>query len=286
MPDKHSADPTDLAGQLAQHIDSLRAAGVEWVPAADDPPPPALGASEGKKTRAEKAANDNPPPRPAEPAVMLPSPVQTALFTAAPAASPAPGDVEQRRHALTLLAEQVAGCTRCPQLASTRTQTVFGVGPVDPELCFVGEAPGADEDRIGEPFVGPAGQLLTRIIAAMGMKREEVFICNILRCRPPGNRTPLPEEAQNCHEWLEKTLELVRPRFICALGNTPARDLLGLVEPRITKLRGRFFDYRGIPVMLTFHPSYLLRRPEEKRLVWEDMKTLLARMGRSIPGKG
>src|SRR5262249_58322577 len=114
-----------------------------------------------------------------------------------------------------VLAERVAACTRCPGLAATRTQTVFGAGPVDADICFVGEAPGADEDRLGEPFVGAAGQLLNRILAACGLKREEVYICNILRCRPPGNRQPTPEEADNCREYLERTIELVRPRFLC-----------------------------------------------------------------------
>jgi DNA polymerase len=278
MSDKTPENPPDLARQANQHIDSLRAAGIEWIPAADPatfvtvPPAPSLESPPEAQARVE-----------APPAV--PVAAQTALFAAAASTAPA-GDAEQRRHSLTLLAQQVAACTRCPQLASTRTQTVFGVGPIDPELCFVGEAPGADEDRLGEPFVGAAGQLLTRIIVAMGMKREEVYICNILRCRPPGNRTPQPDEAEHCSEWLEKTLEMVRPRFICALGNTPARYLLGMVEPRITKLRGRFFDYRGTPVMLTFHPSYLLRNPAAKKEVWEDMKTLLMRMGRPVPGKG
>jgi DNA polymerase len=210
--------------------------------------------------------------------------IQTSLFAAAPAAPAVLTDVEQRRQELAALAQQVAACTRCPQLASTRTQTVFGVGPLDPDLCFVGEAPGADEDRIGEPFVGAAGQLLTRIIAACGMKREEVYICNILRCRPPGNRTPTPEEANNCKEYLERTLDLVRPKFLCALGGTAVTHLLGTTVG-ISRLRGRFLEYRGIPVMCTFHPSYLLRSPEKKKEVWEDMKTLLTRMGRPIPGK-
>src|SRR5262245_23088179 len=252
--------PADVARQLAQHLDSLRAAGVEWAPGAAPP---------------EKAAAP----------VALPTvTVQTSLFaSAAEAAAPA-GGLEQRQQALAALRQQVAACTRCPQLASTRSQTVFGVGPLDPDLCFVGEAPGADEDRLGEPFVGAAGQLLTRIIVACGMQREEVFICNILRCRPPGNRTPLPEEASHCQEWLEKTLDLVRPRYLVALGNTPVRHLLG-VSQGITRIRGRFFDWRGIPVLATFHPSYLLRSPEKKKEVWEDMKTLLQRMGRPIPGK-
>jgi DNA polymerase len=165
-------------------------------------------------------------------------------------------------------------------LARSRTQTVFGVGRIDPEVCFVGEAPGADEDATGEPFVGPAGQLLNRIIAACGMKREDVYICNIIRCRPPGNRFPSPVEAANCREYLEKTLELVRPKFLCALGACAAQNLLGTTAS-IGKLRGRFQDYRGIPVLCTYHPAYLLRNPAAKKDVWEDMKRLLERMGRS-----
>lgn len=252
MADKPPPTPADAARQLAQHFDSLRAAGVEWTSKAASLPV-------------------------VEPAV------QTSLFAAAPAA-PATDDLAHRQQALDALRKQVAACTRCPQLASTRRQTVFGVGPLDPDLCFVGEAPGADEDRLGEPFVGPAGQLLTRIIVACGLKREEVFICNILRCRPPGNRKPLPEEATNCAEWLEKTIELVRPKFLCALGGTAVTHLLGITTG-ITKLHGKFFEYRGIPVMCTFHPSYLLRAPEQKKDAWEDMKGLLTRMGKPVPGK-
>jgi DNA polymerase len=194
--------------------------------------------------------------------------------------------------ALDVLAGEVAECVRCSELAATRTQTVFGVGPLDVEVCFIGEAPGRDEDLQGEPFVGAAGQLLNRIIAAAGMKRQEVYICNVLRCRPPNNRPPRAEEAANCREWLERTLELVRPRYICTLGASAARYLLGL-GPSVSmgRLRGRFYDYQGIPVLCTFHPSYLLRIPdeakknEEKRKVWEDMKMLLTRMGQPIPGK-
>jgi uracil-DNA glycosylase len=187
----------------------------------------------------------------------------------------------QRRHELTVLAQNVSQCTRCSELASTRTQTVFGVGTTDPEICFVGEAPGADEDAQGEPFVGAAGQLLNRIIAACGMKREEVYICNILKCRPPGNRLPLPNEAACCREYLERQLELVHPRFICALGACAAQNLLNTTLS-IGKLRGRFHDYRGIPVLCTYHPAYLLRSPDKKREVWEDMKKLLQRLGRPV----
>ena len=153
---------------------------------------------------------------------------------------------------------------------------------MDADLCFVGEAPGADEDAQGEPFVGAAGQLLNRIVAACGMKREEVYICNVLRCRPPGNRLPLPNEAANCREYLDRTLDLIRPKFICCLGGCAAQNLLS-TQLSVGKLRGRFHDYRGTPVMVTYHPAYLLRNPSSKRDVWEDMKTLLTRMGRQVP---
>jgi DNA polymerase len=261
--------------QVDQHLRSLRAAGVEHIT-----PRPVGGAPHPTPPSATSTSTTSTP----TPAV-TPLAIQASLFAADLETVEVPADQGERRTALTLLAEKVAGCTRCPQLASTRTQTVFGVGPLDTELCFVGEAPGADEDRTGEPFVGAAGQLLNRIIAACGMKREEVYICNILRCRPPGNRQPNPDEATNCREYLEETLRLVRPKFLCVLGGSATKYLLG-VDTGITKLRGRWLEYRGIPVMATFHPSYLLRNPEAKREVWADMKLVLARMGRPIPGAG
>ncbi|MCS7021506.1 MAG: uracil-DNA glycosylase [Gemmataceae bacterium] len=191
---------------------------------------------------------------------------------------------EDRRHALATLAEEVSRCRRCEELYATRTQTVFGVGPLDPEICFVGEAPGADEDRMGEPFVGRAGQLLTRIIEAMGFKREEVYICNILKCRPPGNRTPTVEECRNCFPYFEQQFTLVRPKHLVALGNTAARALLQTTAG-VTKLRGRMYEFRGIPLVCTYHPAALLRDPSGtmKRETWEDMKMLLRHMGRPIP---
>src|SRR5262249_3587229 len=148
---------------------------------------------------------------------------------------------------------------------------------------FVGEAPGADEDARGEPFVGAAGQLLNRIIVACGMKREEVYICNILKCRPPGNRLPLPNEAANCREYLDKQIEWVNPKYICALGACAAQNLLN-TKLSIGKLRGQLQEYRGIPVLCTYHPAYLLRNPSSKKDVWEDMKKLMAHMGRPIKG--
>jgi DNA polymerase len=192
--------------------------------------------------------------------------------------------LDQRRALLQVVAQRVACCTRCPELAATRTQTVFADGPPGAELCFIGEAPGADEDHQGKPFVGAAGQLLNRILAACGMKREEVYVCNILKCRPPGNRTPKAEEALHCREYLAQQLDLVRPRFICALGLSAATYLLETTQS-LGRLRGKFHDYRGIPVLVTYHPSYLLphRNPDKKRDVWEDMQLLMKRMGRTIP---
>lgn len=172
---------------------------------------------------------------------------------------------------------------RCPELVASRTRTVFGVGPPGVEICFIGEAPGADEDAQGEPFVGAAGQLLNRIIAACQLRREDVYICNILKCRPPGNRTPLTNECMNCRGFLEEQIDLVRPRFICALGGCAAQNLLDTTVS-IGKLRGRFHEFRGIPVMVTYHPAFLLphRSPHKKKDVWDDMKMLLARMGRPV----
>jgi len=272
--------PDQLQRQAAQHLESLRLAGVEWLPDAAR-----LDLSFGDST----AAPGNP-----QPATLAPPPVQAmpaSLFEAAATTPPAQAQpematLEERRTALQLLAKTVSTCTRCPELASTRTQTVFADGQIPVELCFIGEAPGADEDAEGKPFVGKAGQLLDRIIAACGLRREEVYICNIIKCRPPGNRTPKPEEAANCREYLTRQLELARPKFICCLGGSAAQNLLGTTQP-LGQLRGRFHDYLGIPVLCTYHPAYLLphRNPAKKHDVWEDMKKLMARMGREIPSK-
>jgi DNA polymerase len=195
--------------------------------------------------------------------------------TADPARESAPSD---RALVLADLAREVAACTRCSELARCRTQTVFGVGDPQTDVCFVGEAPGADEDARGEPFVGAAGQLLTRIITAMGLERRQVYICNVLKCRPPGNRTPAPDEVANCRGFLERQLEIIQPKYICALGAVAAKTLLDTTAS-IGRLRGRFHDYRGIPVLCTYHPAYLLRTPEAKKDVWEDIKVLMRAMG-------
>jgi uracil-DNA glycosylase family 4 len=188
--------------------------------------------------------------------------------------------------------ERVAACTKCPNLASTRTQTVFGVGNPDAEIMFVGEAPGADEDAQGEPFVGRAGQLLTKIIKAMGFPREEVYIANVLKCRPDtpgsayGNRPPTPREMQTCRPYLMEQIDIIQPKVIVALGAVAVEGLLGTRAP-MRELRGRWNSFNGTPLMVTYHPAYLLRNqsPSEKRKVWEDMMLVLERLEKPISEK-
>jgi len=183
---------------------------------------------------------------------------------------------------LKQVAEKVAKCKKCAELAATRTQTVFGVGNPYSELVFLGEAPGADEDRQGIPFVGRAGQLLTDIITkGMKIKREDVYICNILRCRPPGNRNPSPEEAANCSVFLNRTFEIIQPKYICCLGSIAATNLLETTQT-IGRLRGKVHDYNGVKVVCTYHPAYLLRNPSAKSATWEDIKLLMQIMGMTV----
>lgn len=169
-------------------------------------------------------------------------------------------------------------CTRCKLHTLGRRQVVFGVGNPEAQLMFVGEAPGADEDEQGIPFVGKAGQLLTRIIEAIDLKREDVYIANVIKCRPPGNRNPEPDEVETCEPFLFQQIDAIRPRVIVALGKFGAQTLLRTVEP-ISRLRGRVFDYRGSKLIPTFHPAYLLRNPPAKREVWEDMKLVKSLLG-------
>lgn len=216
-----------------------------------------------------------------------------AVAPAAPAASAgqspygdlfgAPGLVQIR--------EDLGDCQRC-KLAGGRTQIVFGVGHPEADLVFVGEGPGAEEDRQGEPFVGAAGQLLTRMIVAMGFDRQDVYICNVVKCRPPDNRPPEPDEVAACEPFLQRQLAAVRPRIIVALGKSAAAALLK-TKASISSYRGRFHSYQGIPLMPTYHPAYLLRNPSAKREVWEDLQKVMAeldRLGvprpRAAPGGG
>ncbi len=184
---------------------------------------------------------------------------------------------------LEILQAEVAQCTLCEELAATRTQTVFGVGNPQARLCILGEAPGADEDRLGEPFVGAGGQLLNKILAACNLAREDVYIMNVLRCRPPNNRNPTSDEAQNCRRFLERQLQLVDPEFICCLGAVAAQNLLSTTTA-IGRLRGKLHDYQGRKVVCTYHPAYLLRNPSAKKNTWDDMKMLMREMGQPVGG--
>ncbi len=209
-------------------------------------------------------------------------------------ARPAPGERDETpedrplppvRRSLAQIREDVGECTRC-KLHSTRRSIVFGVGDPDAPLMFVGEAPGEQEDKRGDPFVGPAGELLDKMIEAMGWSRQTVYINNILMCRPPGNRNPQPDEVAQCKPFLDARIASIGPRIIVALGRPAANTLLGRDAP-ISALRGKFHDRHGIKVMPTFHPAYLLREPDRKRDTWSDLKLVmaeLARLGIAAPG--
>ncbi len=184
---------------------------------------------------------------------------------------------------LQVIRDNLGDCRRC-KLNTARTHLVFGVGNPQADICFVGEGPGADEDMQGEPFVGKAGQLLTQMIKAMGLRREDVYICNVVKCRPPNNREPEPDEVAACSPFLVRQILAVNPKVVVALGKTAAHTLLDSKVP-ITKLRGTWGKFHGIPLMPTFHPSYLLRDASQKRFAWEDLKAVLHQLGRAVPGK-
>jgi len=226
----------------------------------------------------------------ASPAAVQPLPIVVPDPIPAPVLPPL--DPAAKAAAFSELREKALACVKCPNLVASRTTVVFGVGNIDAELMFVGEAPGADEDAQGEPFVGKAGELLTRIITTMGLSRDKVYIGNILKCRPDtpgqayGNRKPTPEEMQTCIPWLHQQIDLIRPRVLVALGATAVEGLLGKTVG-ITKLRGNWQTYRGIPLMPTYHPAYLLRNQamSEKRRVWEDMLAVMEKLGMPISEK-
>jgi DNA polymerase len=233
---------------LKQRLESLAAAGVSDLPRA---------------RRAVAAIAVAPPAR------KMPPPAGAGVAVV---------DATDRTRLLDTIRLEVAACRRCESLACARTNTVFGSGAAHARLCFFGEAPGADEDASGLPFVGRAGQLLTKIIEACTLSRDEVYILNVLKCRPPDNRAPLPEEVANCREYFERQFAAIAPEFICCLGTTAAQALLQTTDP-IGKLRGRWFEHGAAQVICTYHPSYLLRNPGAKRHVWDDMKLLMSRMG-------
>ncbi len=252
---------------LVQRLENLQRAGVSRLlrPARrDKDAEPAVAATAAVEPRSQSRKSLASPPTAGDP--------QCPVLAAVAAQD------DPRSAALAAVAEKVAACTRCKELAATRTQTVFGIGNPYARLVFCGEAPGADEDRQGEPFVGRAGQLLNDIIVkGMKMRRQDVYILNILRCRPPDNRAPLPAEAAACREYLDKQLAIIQPEFICCLGAVAAQNLLGTNAP-IGRLRGKVHDYQGIKVVCTYHPAYVLRNPQAKKPVWEDIQLLMAEM--------
>ncbi|WP_242355823.1 MULTISPECIES: uracil-DNA glycosylase [unclassified Anaeromyxobacter] len=258
-----------VAEEALRHLTWLRSAGVAEIPEPVLPPstsrePPPQGA-----VRAAPTAPAAPPP----PGV---------------GSSPAPSEGEYSlagkgcgSPALLALRQDLGECTRC-KLAGGRTHLVFGVGNPQAELMFVGEGPGADEDAQGEPFVGKAGQLLTRMIEAMGFRREDVYIANVVKCRPPGNRNPEPDEIAACEPFLRRQIDAISPKVIVALGKFAAQTLLRDPTP-ISRLRGRWSTYGGVKLMPTFHPAYLLRSPEEKKKAWEDLQLVMKELGRPTP---
>ncbi len=284
-----ASSPASLAIQPAQEAAATpapregRPASLREAAAAPRTPPPAT------RTLPPVPAAPLPPevarPLPPAPAVPL-LPVGEPVIV--PGGDPASSQAE-RIEALRAVA---LPCTRCPHLARTRTQVVFGVGNPQAELMFVGEAPGEDEDRQGEPFVGKAGQLLTKIIETMGFARGDIYIANVLKCRPnmppgtPGNRKPTPAEMATCLPYLQKQIAIIQPRVLVALGATAMQGLTGETAA-MGQLRGKWHDFHGIPLMATYHPAYLLRNQalSEKRKVWEDMLLALERLGRTISGK-
>ena len=199
-----------------------------------------------------------------------------------PSSTPLPV-IGDKNAALNVIREDIGDCTRC-RLSKGRKQIVFGVGNIDADIMFVGEGPGADEDEQGEPFVGRAGQLLNNMITAMGIKREDVYIANVVKCRPPGNRTPERDECDTCGPFLMQQIETVKPKIVVALGAVAAKYLLG-INDSMTNLRGRFYDFKDTKLAVTYHPAYLLRDPRQKAEAWKDLQMVMKYLGMKIPEK-
>src|SRR6266404_885354 len=279
-----------LLDATIQHLTELKARGVRFVPVSPETlaglrtAGPQTTAPQRPPVRAlapQPALPQKPPvipvaiqPIPIAQATLLPAPGQEAVAAPKPDLSP-----EAKAAAFGELRQRAMVCVKCPHLAAARKNVVFGVGDINAQLMFVGEAPGADEDEQGEPFVGRAGQLLTKIIQTMGYARQDVYICNILKCRPPGNRNPEPDEIEKCEPFLKRQLAALRPRVIVALGKFAAQCLLRDDTP-ISRLRGTFRSYEGITLMPTFHPAYLLRDPTKKKEAWADLKAVNAALKR------
>jgi uracil-DNA glycosylase family 4 len=269
---KNHLSPQQRIRKIAiQRLESYRRAGITHWPQADDSTNPVGMGAVSEEAAVEEAAVE-----------------EAAVEEAAVERMTAGGGAEEMAAKkdpaaiLKIIEQEVRGCERCAELAAGRTNTVFGDGNPQARLCFLGEAPGRDEDSQGIPFVGRAGKLLNDIIQACTLQREDVYILNVIKCRPPENRNPAPEEAENCSGFLQRQLETIKPEYICCLGTVAAQNLLDTKET-IGRLRGQFHEYQGIKVLATYHPAYLLRNPSAKRQVWDDMQMLMRDMGISIP---
>jgi uracil-DNA glycosylase len=256
-----------MSRDLADHLrffEELGATGVSRDPLWRVRPvqPPSSAATSVPVTGSAHVSQPRPTP---------PSSAATSVLRGAPPSSPATSVLDPGRFLRVLQDEIGPSCTRCKLHTLGRKQVVFGVGNPNADLMFIGEAPGADEDEQGEPFVGRAGQLLTKIIEAIGLQRGDVYIANLIKCRPPGNRNPEPDEVEQCEPFLFRQIDAIKPKVIIALGKFSAQALLKTTDP-ITRLRGRVYNYRGASLIPTFHPAYLLRNPAAKREVWDDMK--------------
>jgi len=287
-----------------QHLQDLKEQGVQFVPVSPEAllglartKPAALPRTLFHRTSTEAPSSETPlPSAPATPlrpiATQEPSSPAKMPVSAVPPAPAAASTAAAKSAAFAELRQRVLACVKCPHLVAARQNVVFGVGNVEARLMFVGEAPGADEDQQGEPFVGKAGQLLTKMIQAMGLKRGDVYIANILKCRPDtpgqaaGNRKPTPEEMQTCLPYLHEQIDLIKPEVLVALGATAVEGLLGKTMG-ITRLRGNWRTYRGIPLMPTYHPAYLLRNQalSERRRVWEDLLQVMEKLSMPISQK-
>ena len=271
-----------LRRMIVQQLEALRAAGVQQIGAIPFVAPAPVASApvvtqSPPRTPLPARHEDEPMPKKAASAKPVASAPSGASVMALPFSSPCLNSNE-RLDVFAKMRKEVAACVACPALVRNRTQTVFGVGNVNAKIVFFGEAPGADEDKQGEPFVGRAGQLLTKIIEACTFKREDVYIMNVLKCRPPDNRVPEPDETANCRPFFEKQFDTIQPEYIVCVGATPAQALLETTLS-IGKLRGKFHSYRGIKVVCTYHPAYLLRNPDAKKFVWDDLQMMLRDMG-------
>ncbi len=262
----------EILSDTIRYLEQQQARNVRYLPIQPD-------LLEGWQTAGASPAQAKPATAPFKPAPSSPLPSRAPM-------------TPERRAAFEDLRARARACTKCPHLVSFRKQVVFGVGNPDAEIMFVGEAPGADEDLQGEPFVGKAGQLLTKMIQAMGLQRSDVYIGNVLKCRPnvdtaSGNRKPTPEEMETCLPWLKEQIKLIQPRVLIAEGDTAVKGLVPGLKDGITRLRGKWLEFEGIPLMPTFHPAYLLRNQSLaiKRQCWEDLLAVMEKLQMAISDK-